>query len=158
MNPELDLEISRFMKAPRAKVWRCWADPEILKTWWCPKPWVTQVKAFDFRPGGAFHTFMTGPLPDGAQGESDNPGCFLAVDPMERIVATSVLGANWRPIESWMPMTAIYSFADEAGGTRLTARAMHLTAASRDKHLEMGFNDGWGTMLAQLDAASAALA
>ena len=79
---KLDLEIVRLVAAPREKVWRAWSDPDILKQWWCPKPWVTDVRAFDFRSGGAFHTFMSGP--DG--GESDNPGLFLDVVPMERIV------------------------------------------------------------------------
>ena len=65
---KLDLEITRVLKAPRAKVWRAWSDPEILKQWWCPRPWQTEVRAFDFRSGGAFHTYMSGP--DG--GESDN--------------------------------------------------------------------------------------
>ena len=52
----LDLEIVRVVAAPRAKVWRAWSDPDILKQWWCPKPWVTEVRAFDFRPGGAFQS------------------------------------------------------------------------------------------------------
>ncbi|MBI5012663.1 MAG: SRPBCC domain-containing protein, partial [Methylocystis sp.] len=58
---KLDLEISRFVAVPRARVWRAWTDPEILKEWWCPRPWTTEVRAFDFRPGGGFHTFMSGP-------------------------------------------------------------------------------------------------
>ena len=68
-----DLVISRLVRAPRAAVWRAWTDPVLLKEWWCPKPWATEVRAFDLRPGGDFHTFMSGP--DG--GTSDNPGCFL---------------------------------------------------------------------------------
>jgi uncharacterized protein YndB with AHSA1/START domain len=69
---KLDLEIVRFVAAPRPKVWRAWSDPHLLKQWWCPKPWMTEVRAFDFRNGGAFHTFMSGP--DG--GESDIQGSF----------------------------------------------------------------------------------
>jgi uncharacterized protein YndB with AHSA1/START domain len=86
---KLDLEIARLVAAPREKVWRAWSDPGILKQWWCPKPWVTEARAFDFRNGGAFHTFMSGP----EGGESDNPGLFLEVVPMERIVWTSMLVA-----------------------------------------------------------------
>ena len=56
-----DLVISRLIRAPRALVWKAWADPQLLKEWWCPKPWTTEVRAFDMRPGGAFHTFMRGP-------------------------------------------------------------------------------------------------
>jgi uncharacterized protein YndB with AHSA1/START domain len=88
-----DLVISRLVRAPRAALWRAWTDPKLLKEWWCPKPWTTEVRAFDMRPGGAFHTFMQGP--DG--GISDNPGCFLEIIPQSRIVFTSGLIAGWRP-------------------------------------------------------------
>lgn len=146
--PDHDLVISRLLKAPRAALWRAWTEPDRLKQWWCPKPWVTEVRAFELRPGGAFHTFMSGP--DG--GTSDNPGCFLEIVPGERIVSTSMLLAGWRPATPWMAMTAVITFADEAGGTRYTATAMHPDAATRDKHDEMGFFEGWNLCIDQLEA------
>jgi uncharacterized protein YndB with AHSA1/START domain len=152
-----DLVIERVLKAPRAQVWRAWSDPKNLAQWWCPKPWVTEVKAFDFRPGGGFHTFLSGPFPDGTKGESDNPGCFLEIAPMERIVTTSALGAGWRPIPSGMPITSVFSFADEGQDTRYRAVCMHLDAEGAAKHAEMGFEHGWGIMTSQLEAFAAAL-
>lgn len=146
--PDHDLVISRLLKVPRAALWRAWTEPEHLKEWWCPKPWVTEVRAFELRPGGAFHTFMSGP--DG--GTSDNPGCFLEIVPGQRIVSTSMLLAGWRPATPWMAMTAVITFADEAGGTRYTATAMHPDAATRDKHAEMGFFEGWNLCIDQLEA------
>ena len=146
--PDHDLVISRLLKAPRAALWRAWTEPERLKEWWCPKPWVTEVRAFELRAGGAFHTFMSGP--DG--GTSDNPGCFLEIVPGERIVSTSMLLGGWRPATPWMAMTAVITFADEAGGTRYTATAMHPDAATRDKHAEMGFFEGWNLCIDQLEA------
>ena len=56
-----DLVITRLVRAPRAALWQAWADPALLKEWWCPEPWTTEVRALDLRPGGAFHTFMRGP-------------------------------------------------------------------------------------------------
>jgi uncharacterized protein YndB with AHSA1/START domain len=55
-----DLEITRILKAPRRLLWRAWSDPNLLAEWWCPKPWKTEVKAFEFYPGGAFHAYMSG--------------------------------------------------------------------------------------------------
>jgi uncharacterized protein YndB with AHSA1/START domain len=150
--PDHDLVISRLLKAPRAALWRAWTEPERLKEWWCPKPWVTEVRAFELRPGGAFHTFMSGP--DG--GTSDNPGCFLEIVPGERIVATWMLLGGWRPATPWMAMTAVITFADEAGGTRYTATAMHPDAATRDRHAEMGFFEGWNLCIDQLEACALA--
>lgn len=151
----LDLTISRVIQAPRALVWRAWSNPEHLKEWWCPKPWTTEVRAFDMRPGGAFHTYMRGP--DG--GESDNPGVFLEIVPEERIVMTSVLGAGWRPIVSWLPSTAVITMEDAPGGaTRYTAVVMHQTSEDRTRHDEMGFHEGWGTCITQLEAYARGLA
>lgn len=143
-----DLVISRLVHAPRAKLWRAWTDPKLLKEWWCPKPWTTEVRAFDLRPGGAFHTFMQGP--DG--GISDNPGCFLEVVETSHIVFTSALTAGWRPQTPWMSFTATIAMADEADGTRYTATVMHPDKATRDRHEELGFFEGWGTCITQLEA------
>lgn len=154
---QLDLEISRVMKAPRAKVWRAFEDPKHLAQWWCPRPWVTEVRAFELRPGGAFHTYMTGPLPDGTQGTSDNPGCFLEVVRHERIVTTSLLVGGWRPARSWLDMTTIFTLSDVDGGTRLHALAMHLTPEETLKHKEMGFEHGWGIMLSQWEEFATSL-
>lgn len=153
-NPELDLHISRLLRAPRSLVWKAWSDPQHLKEWWCPKPWTTEVRAFDMRAGGSFYTFMRGP--DG--GTSDNPGSFLEVVPMERIVMTSMLLGGWRPASNpWMPMTAIITMSDEAGGTRYNALVMHADKAGRDQHEKMGFFEGWNTCITQLEDYASAL-
>lgn len=49
------------VRAPRATLWRAWTEPDLLKQWRCPRPWTTEVRAFDLRPGGAIYTFMRGP-------------------------------------------------------------------------------------------------
>lgn len=157
MSEKLDLEISRFVKAPRKKVWQAWADPEILKQWWCPKPWVTEVRAFDLRPGGAFHTFMTGPLPDGTTGESDNPGVFLEIVPERKLVSTSMLLEGWRPATPWIGITSIFTMEDEGDGTRYVARCLHRDAEETKRHEDMGFYDGWGTMITQMEEVARGL-
>lgn len=143
-----DLVISRLVRAPRAKLWTAWTDPALLKEWWCPKPWTTEVRAFELRPGGAFHTFMRGP--DG--GTSDNPGCFLELVAQQKIVMTSMLTGGWRPATPWLAMTAIVTMADEGGGTRYVATVMHPDAATKARHEEMGFFQGWNTCIDQLEA------
>ncbi|RYX93335.1 MAG: polyketide cyclase [Comamonadaceae bacterium] len=154
LDKSLDLEISRLIKAPRALVWKAWSDPDHLKQWWCPKPWTTDVMAFDFRAGGAFHTFLKGP--DG--GSSDNPGSFLEIVPQERIVFTTLMLEGFRPAaEPWMPITGIFTLKEEAGGTRYTATCMHKDTATKDSHEKMGFYEGWGTCITQLEAYSMGL-
>ena len=143
-----DLVIARLLSAPRAALWQAWSDPVLLEQWWCPKPWTTEVRAFDLRPGGAFHTVMRGP--DG--GTSDNPGSFLDVVPQARIVFSSLLTAGWCPATPWLPFTAIITMADEGDATRYIATAMHPDQATRDRHAEMGFFQGWNICIDQLEA------
>jgi uncharacterized protein YndB with AHSA1/START domain len=147
-NDPQDLVISRLVRAPRAVLWRAWTDPALLKEWWCPRPWTTQVRAMDLRPGGAFHTFMQGP--DG--GTSDNPGCFLEIVPQSRIAFTSVLLAGWHPATPWLAFSAVIDLSDEADGTRYIATVMHSDQATAKRHEGMGFFDGWNTCITQLEA------
>ena len=154
VDSDYDLEISRILRVPRALVWKAWSDPAHLKEWWCPKPWTTEVRAFDLRPGGAFHTFMRGP--DG--GTSDNPGAFLEIVPESRLVWTSSLLERWRPAaDPWMPMTAYINLSDEGEHTRYVATVLHKDKATRDQHEAMGFFDGWGTCITQLEQFAASL-
>ena len=149
-----DLVISRLLHAPRAALWRAWTEPGRLKQWWCPKPWTTEVRAFDLRAGGAFHTFMQGPGPGPGPelASSDNPGSFMEVVPQMRLVFTSMLTAGWRPASPWMAFTAVITLADEAGGTRYTATAMHPDKATRERHEALGFYQGWNICIDQLEA------
>lgn len=148
-----DLVISRLLRAPRAALWRAWTEPPLLAAWWCPKPWTTEVRAFELRAGGAFHTFMRGP--DG--GTSDNPGSFLEIVPEQRIMFTTALVGGWRPATSWMPMTAVITMADAPGGTRYIATVKHPDRATRERHEQLGFFDGWNTCITQLEALAQTL-
>ena len=142
------LVISRRLRSRRAALWRAWSEPDLLTQWWCPKPWSTELRAFELRAGGNFHTVMRGP--DG--GISDNPGCFLEVVPQQRLVMTSTLTGGWRPATPWLAMTAVITMADEGDGTRYVATVMHPDRATRDRHEAMGFHEGWGVCIEQLDA------
>ncbi|WP_313147907.1 SRPBCC family protein [Stenotrophomonas sp.] len=152
-HPETDLVISRVLAAPRAALWRAWTEPELLRQWWCPRPWTTEVRAFELRPGGAFHTFMQGP----EGGTSDNPGFFVEIVPQQRLVFTSMLGGGWRPQSPWLGFTAAITFADEGQGCRYTAQVMHPDKTVRDQHEQMGFFDGWNMAIDQLQALAAGL-
>lgn len=147
-NPELDLTISRIIKAPRSLLWRAWADPKSFAQWWIPAPTKCKVVHMDLRPGGSFVTEMSD---SGAPFVPHLTACFLEVVEAERIVFTNVLSGGWRPAERGF-MTAVITFKDHPEGTEYTSFAMHKNRADRDKHEEMGFQDGWGTVTAQLAA------
>lgn len=147
-NPDLDLTISRIIKAPRSLVWNAWADPENFAQWWIPAPTKCKVVDMDLRPGGSFVTQMS---ENGGEFVPHVTGCFLDVVEGERIVFTNALIGGWRPADQAF-ITAIITFKDQPEGTEYAAYVMHKNRADRDKHEELGFYDGWGTVIAQLAA------
>ena len=142
-----ELSITRLIAAPRQKVWRCWTEPALLKQWFTPRPWTTPIVQVDLRPGGSNYILMRGP--DGS--EHPNHGVYLEVVPNERLVFTDAYTKAWEP-SSKPFMTAVLTFADEAGKTRYTARVLHWTADDLQAHEKMGFRDGWGKATDQLEA------
>ena len=145
-DPELDLTISRIIKAPRKAVWRAWADRASFEKWWVPAPARARVVEMDMRPGGALLTEIS---EDEGNFVPHISGCFLEVEEEARLVFTDALVGGWRPAEQSL-MTATITMRDHPQGTEYVARVMHKNAATRKKHEEMGFYDGWGTVAAQL--------
>lgn len=149
-NPKLDLVLQRVVDVEPQLVWRAWTDPEELKKWFTPRPWTTTECEIDLRPGGIFRTVMRSP--EGQ--EFPYAGCYLEVVDTRKLVWTNLLLAGFRPAPSSEPVgfTATISLEPHEGGTRYTALVMHKDEASRQKHDEMGFAQGWSTVLDQLVA------
>jgi len=148
-----DLVLDRVLDAPRDKLWRCWVEPELLKQWFCPKPWYVSEARIDPRPGGECFTVMNGP--DGER--FDNTGVYLSVTEHEQIVFTDAFEPGWRPAGQPF-MVADVRFEDAGDGkTRYTARAMHWNAEAREQHEQMGFHEGWGKAAEQLEALAQTL-
>ena len=131
-------------------MWDAWSDPAKLALWWIPAPIECRVDKLDLRPGGGFMTRMREEGAADFQPHVD--GCFLEAVPNERLVFTTVLTDGWQPADPWLAMTAILTFAAKDGGTLYSARVLHKTPRDSAKHEEMGFHDGWGTVIGQLAA------
>ena len=154
LDPDLDLQIDRVIRAPRARVWKAWTDPLDLARWWLPAPTRCRVDRLDVVPGGAFVTSMSD---DGNAYVPHVDACFVVVDPGERIVFTNALDSRWRPSDpAPVAMTAEISFLEHPDGTDYRVVVRHADAASRRHHDQLGFADGWGTVTAQLAAIAEA--
>jgi uncharacterized protein YndB with AHSA1/START domain len=159
-DPRLDLVFERTVDVAPRLVWMAWTVPEHLKKWFTPAPWTTTDCEIDLRPGGIFRTVMRSP-----EGQ-DFPGlgCYLEVVRNERLVWTNALGPGYRPTVrptddscEAFAMTAFITLEARADGTNYNARVIHGDAASRKKHQDMGFHDGWGKALDQLVALARTL-
>lgn len=140
-----ELMLTRLIDAPREKLYRCWAEPELLKQWFAPRPYTVPVVKTEMRVGGANLIVMKSP--DGQ--EMPLPGTYLEIVPNEKLVFTDAYTGDWKP--SGKPfMTVAITFADEDGKTRYTARVSHWSKEDRDAHEQMGFHQGWGLCADQL--------
>lgn len=146
LNPETDLVLVREINAPREILYTCWTTPEHLVHWFVPKPHKVTACALDVRPGGKCNsTFEV----DGT--EMENNGVYLEVIPNEKLVFTDTYTEGWKPNPEPF-MTAILTFEDIGNGrTRYTAVARHRSKETAESHKQMGFYDGWGTVVTQLE-------
>lgn len=141
------LTLTREINAPADKLFKAWTTPELMKEWFCPKPWKVTQAELDLRPGGANFIMMEGP-----EGEQvPNRGVYLEVVPNRKLVFTDAFTKAWVPTEKPF-MTGIIEFEDLGNGrTRYTASAVHWTAEDKEKHEKMGFHEGWGVATDQLE-------
>ena len=146
VNPDLDLTISRIIKAPRSVIWSAWTDPASFEQWWVPAPAKCKVVEMDLHPGGSFETQIS---EDGGDFVPHLSACFLDIVDGERITFTNALLGGWRPAEHPF-MTAIITLQEHPQGTEYVAHVMHKNDADRTMHEKMGFADGWGTVTEQL--------
>jgi len=141
-----ELSITRLIHAPREKLFRAWTEPELLKQWFCPRPWGVSRVENDVRSGGNCLIVMKSP--EGQ--EFPNPGVYLEIIPGRKIVFTDAFTRAWEPSEKPF-MVGIVTFDDEDGKTRYTARVRHWTAADCEQHAKRGFHEGWNKATDQLE-------
>lgn len=155
-NPELDLVIERELAASRDRVWRALVEPELVKQWFCPKPWIVAECRIDLRVGGEFHTVMQSPEGQRFPGSS----CILEVVPEQRLIWSAALKPGFRPTPKTLPegskecdaiaMTCVITLQSTGNGTRYTALVLHGDSQQRKMHEDMGFHEGWGICAQQL--------
>ena len=149
INPLTDLLIERILDVPCDRVWRAWTEPEHIKPWFTPKPWITSACEVDLRPGGAFNITMR--TPEGE--EYPNTNCYLEIQEKVKIIWTNALHAGFRPAGASLgaPLfTAIIAMEPHQKGTKYSVLVLHSSEDDANRHKEMGFFEGWGTCIDQL--------
>lgn len=122
---EEDREIvtTRVIDGPRHLVFRAWKEARHLARWFGPRGFTTTTNAFEFRPGGVWEFEMHGP--DGTA--YPNRIEWLEIVPPERI--TFRQGGHENDPDAF---ESTVTFADRAGRTEITLRALLNSKAQRD--------------------------
>lgn len=141
-----ELSIELELDAPAEKLFRCYADANLLKQWFAPRPWSIKSTDLDFRPGGRMNFVMASPEGE----EYPQSGIYLEIVPNKKIVTTDAVTPDFEPSGPFM--IAEITFEDLGGGkTRYRAVARHWTEEAKKQHEEMGFEPGWTQTARQLE-------
>lgn len=146
LDPKTDLSFTRTLAVPRKLIWECWTQPKHIPHFFVPRPHKVTACDIDLRVGGRFNTTFE------VEGKPmENHGVWLELIENEKLVFTDSYTEGWKPAPDPF-MTAILILGDaEGGGTTYTAIARHRTPKTRQIHENMGFYDGWGTVVTQLE-------
>jgi len=145
------LELTRVIRASRAKVYEAWTRPDILKHWHAPGDMNFVSATLDVREGGAYEVLTQGVI-CATEGMSEEErkrqvavrGEYLKVIPNELLQFT--WNGSWAPTETSM---VTVSLRDVEGGTEIKLRhEQFATESSRDGHVL-----GWESMFGKLGAA-----
>ncbi|MGH6628031.1 MAG: SRPBCC family protein [Burkholderiaceae bacterium] len=120
-DPAREIFSQRLIDAPRERIFRAYADPQLLARWWGPEGFRNSFEEFDFRPGGHWRFVMHGP--DGT--DYANHNMFLEIEAPARIVIQ----------HQCAPHFSAHISLDEAQGdkTLLSFRMHFESAAVRDQ-------------------------
>jgi uncharacterized protein YndB with AHSA1/START domain len=139
----LHVHISRFLRAPRERVFAAWTSADQMKQWMGPVNFTCLETESDLRVGGQYRVVMRGtPAPRNGEAPqevtSTVTGEYLEVRPPE------LVRYNWNP--TWSPgeqSVVTLRLSEENGGTRL--ELVHEGFATIES--ANGHNQGWNGVL-----------
>ena len=132
---DIRLQVTKFIRAKRERVFAAWTQPELMKKWFAPGEMTAATASSDPRAGGAYRVEMRGASTCGDCGDSNVTGKYTKVIPNELLVFT------WQWEGHDVPDTLVtVALKDAPGGTELTLTHERFPSdEARDKH-EMGWN------------------
>ena len=141
--PAFELELTRVIDAPRARVYEAWTKPEQMAQWFAPKPYQLIISQMDFRSGGRFSMAMRGP--DGND--------FLFTGVYREIVPSATL--SWTGEFASGPadqISTVVTFEEQGQTTKVHVRQTFHVMTPEIEHATQGAKQGWTMTLDQLAA------
>jgi uncharacterized protein YndB with AHSA1/START domain len=142
------ITVTRHFDADVETVWKMWTKPELLDTWWAPKPWKTETKSLDFKPGGKWIYAMKGPENEKHWAMVE----YTKIDRLKSFEGTDSFSDDKGNKSADLPETTWkVEFQQVSGGTTIVATVSATTADALQKMIEMGFEQGFTMALDNLE-------
>ena len=142
----MEMEMTRFFRAPRPRVWQAWTDVDQLAQWWGPKMFTNPRCEIDLRPGGKIHIDMR--APDGTVYPMG--GEFEEIVPPERLAfLASALDGQGEPMFV-NRNTVVLRELD--GGTEISLHVVVVSSTAIAPQYLKGMREGWSGSLDKLAA------
>jgi uncharacterized protein YndB with AHSA1/START domain len=132
------LTISRVIRAPRAKVFAAWTEPDLLTQWWGPGPTTCPEAHVDLREGGSYRL-----------ANRDQDGSIVWISgTFERVRAPDELVYTWTIGDGGAPSLVTVEFRPHTDGTEIVLTHERIASEPvREMHLM-----GWNGCLDKLEA------
>ncbi len=147
------ITVKRGFAADLPLVWDAWTKPELLDQWWAPKPFRTQTKSMDFRPGGAWLYAMIGP-------ENEAHWCKAEYQTVEAQRQYSALDGfcdeHGNLNESFPRSLWTNAFNGDGDTTTVDITIAYDSLADLEKIIQLGFKEGFSMAMENLDQYIAA--
>lgn len=141
---------TRLIRAPRAKVYEAWTNPEIMEQWFGSPTMICSSVLLDLRVGGSYRIEAVRKEASTISAEEicDGRPFNAVVGTYTKIVPNELLQFTWTA--AWAPeeqSLVTVSLKDAHGGTEITLRhEKFLSEPSRDAH-----NNGWAIGLDRME-------
>jgi uncharacterized protein YndB with AHSA1/START domain len=138
--------VNREFDADLSLVWDAFTKQEILDQWWAPKPWASKTKFMNFEVGGRrFYAMVS---PEGQERWSVQK--YTSISPKTNFKFLNAFADKDEnpelPGSEWD-----LNFSEENGTTKVSVSIYNESLARLEKMIEMGFKEGFGMCLQQLD-------
>ena len=137
------LTIKRRLKAPPAKVYTAWTDPEKVKGWMGTAEMRPSHVECDLRVGGRYRWVMIAPSGE----EHDVRGVYREIVPNEKLVFTWA----WKSTPERESLVTVLLKPDGDGTLLTLMHEQFFDEDARDRH-----NDGWSNCLDKMEKFVAA--
>jgi uncharacterized protein YndB with AHSA1/START domain len=126
--------ITRTFNAPKAKVWRAFSEPELVKQWLGPRRLKMEIEEWDMRPGGSYryvHSDETGSY--------GFHGVIHGIYGQEKVVQTFEFEGLPEPGHVSLDTLLL---EEKDGKTKVTTISVFQTVEDRDGMIQSGMEGG----------------